>query len=284
MVGLVFADYMNAGMEKRGWKIKDLERESHVADSTLLAYKKGRSNNPSRDNMYRIAAAFGDPPSVIDAMFTPTSGEQDEEERRLLAEAADAERIARIVAMIRENMIEIMVEHREQSSAQQSEIFAHAQAKIAEAEQDFKRRNAEVLRQCREEIDREKAHCQQRIDDMQKYASSIHAEEKDHMQEMRARNTRSVDFLKSCIFNISFCAMLLGFISFLSTGYSIFAFFAFDLSDPSRGLYQGNAFFALLVIITICALLLLIIWRVYILVVRRDKNVAEQFAKNRESE
>lgn len=270
MLGVIFADYINANMETRGWKNRDLERESGVADSTIAAYRKGRTNSPARENMVRIAAAFGDPPSVIEEMIARANTGQDEEERRLIEEAEDAERIGRIVGMIRESMIEIMAEHRSQSDAQQAEIYAEAQRRIAQSEQDFKRRVDVVMRQCREEIDREKEHCQQRIDDMQKYAAFIHAEEKDRAGETRARHARSVSFLRSCVRNISACAILLGMIAFLSTGYSIFAFFAFDLSDPTRGLFQGSALAALCIIVLIAVLSLLIIWRL-LLIVRRER-------------
>lgn len=272
MLGLRFAEYINSNMAERKWKLKDLERESGVSDSTLTAYKRGLSNKPTMDNMIRIAAAFGDPPSVIEDMLSKSDAVQTEEEKRLIAEAADQARLERISSMLRENMVQILNEFREQSAAQQTEIIQHADKRIADAQEDFDRRNTEVLNQCKQEIEREKAHCQQRIDDMQKYATFVYTSEREHRKDLRIRNEHSREYLKSCVRNISACCLLLGLIAFMSSVYSIFAFFAFDLSDPSRGLYQGSSIVAALLLVSVVSILILIAWRLLVIYKRKETD------------
>ena len=283
MLSLRFANYINDNMESRGWKNQHLEKESTVPDSSISSYRKGLTKKPSRDNMILIAAAFGDPPSVIDQMIAESNGTTSEEAQRLMAEAADQERLERIVAMMREQMVQMLSEFREQSAAQQTEIIQHADnlvaaaeaeanKRIAKAEADFNRRNAAVLEQCREEVQREKDHCQQRIDDMRQYASHVFKVEREHKKDLRIRNQHSREYLKSMVRNISVCGLLLGVIAFATSGYAIFTFFAFDLADPSRGIYQGSAAAAIIILISVLAMLGVIAWRLFVLYRRRIRS------------
>lgn len=296
MLSLRFANYINDNMESRGWKNQHLEKESTVPDSSISSYRKGLTKKPSRDNMILIAAAFGDPPSVIDQMIAESNGTTSEEAQRLMAEAADQERLERIVAMMREQMVQMLSEFREQSAAQQTEIIQHADERVAaaeaeankritEAEVDFKRRNAAVLEQCREEVQREKDHCQQRIDDMRQYASHVFKVEREHRKDLRIRNQHSREYLKSMVRNISACAILCAAIAFVSSVYGVFAFFAFDLSDPTRGLYQGNVIFAVLILSAILGSVAFIFWRLILLYRRRirsESKIEDEEGKNLE--
>lgn len=275
MLGLTFANYLNENMERLGLTNQILERKSGVSDSTIATYRKGTSKKPAKDNMLRIAAALGDPPSVVDEMIASSSGTAADEEQRLLAEAADQARLERIVSMMREQMVQMLGDFREQSAAQQTEIIQHADKRIADAEADFKRRNEAVLEQCREEVQREKDHCQQRIDDMRQYAEHVYKTEREHRRELRVRNKSSREYLKSMVRNISVCGLLLGMIAFFSSGYALFAFFAFDLSDPTRGLYQGNAAAAIIILIIVLAVLGVIAWRLFVLYRRRIRNESQ---------
>lgn len=286
MLSLRFANYINDNMESRGWKNQHLEKESTVPDSSISSYRKGLTKKPSRDNMILIAAAFGDPPSVIDQMIAESNGTTSEEAQRLMAEAADQERLERIVAMMREQMVQMLSDFREQSAAQQTEIITHADHRVAaaeaeadrritEARADFDRRNDAVLTQCKAEIEREKAHCQQRIDDMRQYAEHVYKTEREHRRELRVRNKSSREYLKSMVRNISACGLLLGMIAFASSGYAIFAFFAFDLSDPTRGIYQGSAAVAIIILISTLAMLGVIAWRLFVLYRRRIRSESQ---------
>lgn len=286
MLSLRFANYINDNMESRGWKNQRLELESTVPDSSISSYRKGLTKKPSRDNMILIAAAFGDPPSVIDQMIAESNGTTSEEAQRLMAEAADQERLERIVAMMREQMVHMLVDFREQSAAQQTEIIQHADnrvaaaeaeanKRIASAEADFNRRIEAVLKQCQDEVQREKDHCQQRIDDMRQYAEHVYKTEREHRRELRVRNKSSREYLKSMVRNISACGLLLGMIAFASSGYAIFAFFAFDLSDPTRGIYKGSAAAAIIILIAAITILGVIAWRLFILYRRRIRNESQ---------
>lgn len=276
MLSLRFAEYINVNMKRLGWKLKDLERESGVSDSTIAAYRKGKSETPAKDNMYRIAAAFGDPPSVIDEMCEAAIRGSDDEQRRLTEEAEDNARIARIVEIMKETMIQIMDDFHEKNLEQQTEILRHADNQVAEAEAGFKRRVQSVLTQCQEEVQREKDHCQTRIDDIHKFAEFIYHTERAHNNELSIRNVNSRDYLKSIIRNISVCCILLGMIAFFTSGYAIFAFFAFDMPDPSRGIYQGSMFAAVMIFACVVLFMLFIVWRLYILYRRREQDAVAQ--------
>ena len=61
----VLSEYIVTGMADRGWKLKDLARESTLPDSTINSYILQKTGNPSEENLLRIVRAFGDPEDTI---------------------------------------------------------------------------------------------------------------------------------------------------------------------------------------------------------------------------
>lgn len=144
-------------MGSRGWKLKDMSRESGLSDSTLNSYILQKVSSPSEENLLRIAAAFGDPPEVIYKMRRESMDVTSAEEK-LLAAADDQARMEKFTEIVKSSMLAIMQEYLTATSSQQTEIMSHADKRVEEERTRASDLNAKVLAQCQEEIERNRIH------------------------------------------------------------------------------------------------------------------------------
>lgn len=153
----VLSTYITSNMGSRGWKLKDMSRESGLSDSTLNSYILQKVSSPSEENLLRIAAAFGDPPEVIYKMRRESMDVTSAEEK-LLAAADDQARMEKFTEIVKSSMLAIMQEYLTATSAQQTEIMAHADKRVEEERTRASDLNAKVLAQCQEEVERSRIH------------------------------------------------------------------------------------------------------------------------------
>lgn len=153
----VLSAYITSNMGSRGWKLKDMSRESGLSDSTLNSYILQKVSSPSEENLLRIAAAFGDPPEVIYKMRRESMDVTSAEEK-LLAAADDQARMEKFTEIVKSSMLAIMQEYLTATASQQTEIMSHADKRVEEERTRASDLNAKVLAQCQEEIERSRIH------------------------------------------------------------------------------------------------------------------------------
>ena len=210
MFKVKLAQYINDNMVRLNLTYKDVSARSGVPQSTLSYYARGQVTTPNDDHCARIAAVFGDPPDIIQQMrreALPVTAQ----ENKFLAAADDTERMERFAELMRSNMLSLMEEERERAS----EL------------------NAKVLKQCTEEIEREKNH----------NAALLAA--KDSMIDLiNAERDKVRTYLKRIIRNLSIAliAVTMLAIAGLSAlgGYAFYAYHTFDRADPTRGIYRAE--------------------------------------------
>lgn len=232
MFKLRVAEYINTNMQERKWTYRDLSLKSGVADSSIHSYAQGRVTTPNEDNLIRIAAAFGDSPDVIQNMRREALGST-VEENKLIAEAADKERMEKFIVLMRQNMLQVMEEYRAASAAQQTELLQHADDRVKEERKRASEFNTKVLKQCNEEIERNKAHNAELLDLKDKMIGKIEDE-----------RTVVRKYLKNIIRNLSIALIVVSLLSVFGLsalgGYAFYAYQTFDRADPSRGLYRAE--------------------------------------------
>lgn len=230
MFKLRVADYINSNMLERGLTYKDVSRMSGVSDSSIHTYAQAKVTNPNEDNLIRIAAAFGDPPDIIQQMRREALSSTTEE-NKIIAQSSDKERMEEFSALMRSNVAALLEEYRIQSAAQQTEIIQHADQRIANEEARFKKRVDEVIRQYEAEMEKERMHAQTLLN-----------AEKEHRAELRSRNEATRGYLKTMVRNLTIALVAVAIFSAVGFaalgGYAVYAYNTFDLKDPTRGIYQ----------------------------------------------
>lgn len=271
MFKIQLAQYINDNLALHKLTYKQLGDRSGVPSSSIHAYAQGKVNNPDDDNLRRIAVAFGDPPEIIQQMrreaMSATAAEN-----KLIAEADDKQLMEKMSALLRTNMLAVMEEYRAASAAQQSELLEHTNRLIAEERTRAGDLNAKVLQQCKDEVDRNKAfcdqrysmmkaHCDQRITDMRAHMADVVQEKKDSEKKMAQQYARNRAYLKSSIRNLCIAGFILLVTNIFFGAYAIFAYTVFDMADPSRGLHREShsigpmmLFLAIVAICVACAL------------------------------
>lgn len=232
MFKLRLAEYINSNMQERNWTYRDLSGKSGVPDSSIHSYAQGRVTTPNEDNLIRIAAAFGDGPDVIQEMrreALPSTVQ----ENKLLAESADKERMEAFAALMRKNMLSVMEEYRTAAAEQQTEIIRHADEHVETERRRFKARADEVVRQCKEEIERGRQH-----------NAELMAVKDQMIAKIEDERVKVRKYLKTIIRNLSIALIGVSFLSILLLsalgGYAFYAYQVFDREDPTRGLYRAE--------------------------------------------
>lgn len=232
MFKLQLAQYINDNMVKHNLTYKDIASRSGVPPTTLSYYARGMVNTPSDEYCAKIAAVFGDGPEVIQRMRRDALGST-AEENKLIAGSADQERMEAFAAQLRAAMVQILEDFREQSAAQQAEILQHADRRVAEERDLASALNAKVLKQCNEEIERNRKHNEELISLKDEMIATIQSERE------RVRT-----YLKSIIRNLSIALVAIVLLSVLGLsalgGYAFYAYHTFDRQDPTRGLYRAE--------------------------------------------
>lgn len=233
MFKLRVSQYINNGLVENNWTYKNLSDRSGVPTSTIHSYAQGKTSNPNEENLIRIAAAFGDPPSVIHAM-RKESVDTTAKENLLIAKADDKELMEKYAALIRESVTQILEEYRAASAAQQTEIIAHADARIEDERQRCKLLNETVLAQCQEEIARVKSH-----------NADLLALKDDQIAAAASSSKSALAYLKTVVRNLSLALIVVSILAVLGLsifgGYAVYAYNTFDREDPTRGLYRVDA-------------------------------------------
>ncbi len=243
-----FSQYINDNLAENDWTYKDLNCHSGVPTSTICAYAQGKVNNPDDDNLRRIAQAFGDPPEIIQQMRREAMGAT-VAENKIIAASDDKQRMEQLGALLRTNMLAVMEEYRAASAAQQTELLQHTEQRIAAEQEEFRRRSAEVVRQCHQENDRKETacsekldlmekHCNQRIEDMRVHMADVLQEKKDADNKMAKQYARNRAYLKSSVRNLCIAGGILLVTNIFFGAYAIFAYTVFDMQDPTRGLHR----------------------------------------------
>ena len=153
MFNLRVAEYIKTNMHRHAMTFERLKEVSGVPLSTLNAYANAKVAKHTEDTLLRIAAAFGDPPTVIEDM-RKMSAESYEQEKRLIAESKDAEQMAKLSALIRSNVAQILEEYRTQALAQQVETSRHADERVRIAEQKAADAIAAAEQKAAEQVER----------------------------------------------------------------------------------------------------------------------------------
>lgn len=259
MYGATIATYINQGLIAHNMSAKELASRAQVPESTLSNYKTGKVERPNEEQLFRIAAVFGDSPDTI-RLLRLESEEAAAKEARLKAEAKDRDLIDQIAGLIKDGSLALLDQHAERMAAQQSEILEHADARIEDERRRASELNAKVLQQCKAEVERaksdcareieiEKAHCKEKLDLMERMYESRITDLKSHSEQLRnadiehkgdiaARVSFNRDFLLSCVRNLTATSILLGLTTLFFGAYAIFAYTIFDMEDPTRGLHR----------------------------------------------
>ena len=284
----VFSEYIKSNMDERGWKLKDMARESTLSDSTINSYILMKINNPSEDNMLLIVRAFGHSPDVIQKMRQQATMTANTVEKKLVNAADDKQRMELFTKAVKETISQTLEEYRLQAAAQQTEILQHADARVETERQRFKARADEVLRQCNEEIARVKESCNERIKMMEAHNNQRIADIREHMNDLIAektkaetktakQNRRTNNYLKSSVRNLCIAVGLLVITNVFFGAYAIFSYTTFDMADPTRGLHREThsvgpmmLFLAIVLIGVACAMVALFL-------VRRHQDHKERY-------
>lgn len=248
MFKIQLAQYINDNLALHKLTYKQLGDRSGVPSSSIHAYAQGKVNNPDDDNLRRIAVAFGDPPEIIQQMRREAMSAT-VAENKIIAASDDKQRMEQLGALLRTNMLAVMEEYRAASSAQQTELLQHTEQRIAAEQEEFRRRSAEVVRQCNQENDRKETacsekldlmekHCNQRIEDMRAHMADVLQEKKDAENKMAKQYARSRAYLKSSVRNLCIACGILLITNIFFGAYAIFAYTVFDMQDPTRGLHR----------------------------------------------
>lgn len=238
-----FAVYINQSLVNRNMTYKELSALSGVPSTTLSNYARGKVDNPNDEYCERIAAAFGDPPEVVQRMrrsALPVTAE----ENRLIAEADDKERVEQIAALLREHMVSVLTEFREQSAAQQTEIITHADALVAQEEKRYNDRLEVVSAQYHAEADEIRRQADEKVKMLRERADIVASERHTSCEKCQASHDRATGYLRRTVRNFSIALIALVVVSVIGLsmlgGYAFYAYHTFDRQDPTRGLYRSS--------------------------------------------
>lgn len=293
MYGATIAAYINQNMIAHNLSAKELAARSKTPESTLSNYRTGKVENPNEEQLFRIAAVFGDSPDSIRLLRLETE-EAAAKEARLKAEAKDKELINQIAELIKSGSIALLDQHAERMAAQQNEILQHADARIEEERQHAAELNAKVLKQCQEEIARTKEACEKeialhkefcdqrvalterhyeaRLADLKSYSEQMHGMDIEHKTDIGNRVNFNREFLLSCVRNLTATSLILGLTTLFFGAYAIFAYTVFDMADPTRGLHRGEHSIGPVALAVSAVLLIIVGSRLVILFLSRPKK------------
>ncbi|MBQ7825870.1 MAG: hypothetical protein IJ337_05920 [Clostridia bacterium] len=278
MFKLRLAEYINQNMLARDMTYKDLHDLSGVPDSSLHSYAQAKVNNPNEENLVRIAAAFGDPPDVIQRMRRE-SLDSSFKENQIIAESDDQQRMEQFAALMRSSMAAILTENIVHESARQTEIIQHADARVETERQRFKARVDEVLRQCNAEVAKAEAICAEKIAMVERHSRDLLALKDEQIKTAAEENDKVRAYLRIIVRNLTIALIAVSAFAVVGLaclgGYAFYAYQTFDLSDPTRGLFRGGASLGPIVLTMLVLFIVFAIALIAFLVIkkRRPKTV-----------
>lgn len=230
MFKLRVSQYINNGLVENNWTYKTLCDRSGVPVSTIHSYAQGKTSNPNEENLIRIAAAFGDPPSVIHAM-RKESVDTTAKENILIAKADDKELMEKHAALIRESVTQILDEYRAQALEQQIETSRHADERVKLAEQKAEARVFEVEQKTAQLIEAAEQECEQRIKIVLEQCEEHEKMHKQHCTELIEAERRgfsdsyniensTIAYLRSLVRNLTIALIGVSFFSVFLCVYS----------------------------------------------------------------
>ena len=241
MFKLRIADYINSNMLEHGLTYKDLARISGVSDSSIHTSATAKVNNPNEDNLIRIAAAFGDPPEIIQQMRREAL-ESTAEENNIIARSNDKERMEEFASLVRSNVAQILEEFRTQSAAQQTEIIEHADKRVDQERERYKERLDIVSHQYAAEVETIREQASEKMEMLRERAKIIAEEKQKNCAECKDTHTRTIAYLKTTVRNLSIALIVLSISAVIGLsmlgGYAFYAYHTFDRNDPTQGLYR----------------------------------------------
>lgn len=247
----VLSKYITTNMIERGWRLKDLARESSLSDSTINSYILQKSNNPVEDNVLMIIKAFGDPKDTLQRLRQEASSPSPKELKDENANQDDTKRIELFTGLLKSTVSQTLEEYRKQSAAQQTEIILHADQRVENERQELKNRTDEVVRQCNEEIIKVKTACQERISMTEAHCAQRVSDVKEHMQYVIAEREKaqnqtirqyrsSLEYVDGIVHHLRIALVALVATNIIFGSYALFAYTTFDIHDTTAGLYRGN--------------------------------------------
>lgn len=234
MFNLRVAEYIKTNMHRLAMTYKELEAQSGVPLSTLHSYAQAKVTKHTEETLLRIAAAFGDPPSVIKEMRV-LSNESFEQEKKLLKESENAKQMEQFAVLIRSNVSQILEEYREQALAQQIETSRHADERVRIAEQKAEERVAEIEQKASQLIEAAERDCQDRINTVlaqceeheklyKEHCNELMEAERRGFNEVHSSDGNSKTYLRTIIRNLTI-ALIVFVLIFLALGAcAIYAF------------------------------------------------------------
>lgn len=208
---LWLAEFLNNALTERGWTTRHLQNVSSVPDSTISNYLRGKSDNPSADNLRLIAVALG-----LDEDFFQVKRREFSDaaakENLLVAKARDKQLLEEMTALNREAMIEMLNDYKAYSDEKVNAIYDRTS-----------KQNRAVVEQCRVHEAEFRAQCEEL---MQK--------EREAFAAAKEQDERSKAYLRALVRNLSILCAILAI-------YAFYAFAEFDIYDHTKGIARAQS-------------------------------------------
>lgn len=141
MFRTAIAAYINTNLQRTGLSAKKAAVLAQIPESTFSNYKTGKIEHPNEEQLFRIAAVFGDTEETI-RLLRLESEDADRKEEQLNADAKDKALLDQVAALFRDGAVKLLAEIADRMEAQQEEM----------------------RRLAADQIENERARCKQEID------------------------------------------------------------------------------------------------------------------------
>ena len=121
MFRTAIATYINTNLQKHGMSAKKAASLANIPESTFSNYKTGKIEHPNEEQLFRIAAIFGDTQETI-RLLRLESEDAAKKEEQLKADAKDKALLDQVAALFRDGSVKLLAENAERMEAQQEEM------------------------------------------------------------------------------------------------------------------------------------------------------------------
>lgn len=280
MFNILISEHIKSRKEEKGLTYETISAKAPVPLSTLHAYAQGTVKMPKDDVLIRIFAVLGDGPEVIQQLRKKAAASTIEE-TQILSSSTDQERMEAFATLMRAHMSAVLEEYRLQSSAQQTEIIQHADARVETERQRFKARADEVLRQCNAEVAKTEAICAEKIAMAERHSRELLSLKDEQIKSSSEENEKVRAYLRIVVRNLTIALIAVSAFAVVGLaclgGYAFYAYQTFDVEDPTRGLFRGGASLGPIVltmlVLTVAAAIAL---AVFFIIKKRRPKTAEK--------